>query len=332
MVTASRLLPGARADALVISPDGAYVVSTGDGYSIKVWDLASARLLHEVRDSGRAADSKAPNAVAVSPGSRYFATAHEGGAIHVWEIATARKLLTWKAHPESCRFLGFSADGRKLISAGPDAIATWEIENARELYRAKVPAALGRVAMSGDGAKLLVHFGDDWEPDFRIFDAATGRELAQMELRFDQAAPIDALSAMALSADGKLALLGAINELYLVDTDSGRPVRKIASHGMVECAALTADGRRILVGTSAQTPNDEELEKADSPEWDAIFKRLLSAPLANKVHVWDAASGSELVRFDGHPEAVKALAVSVDGKRVVSSGGDGFARIWDLGI
>ena len=79
-------------------------------------------------------------------------------------------------------------------------------------------------------------------------------------------------------------------------------------------------------------PTDDELDKADSPEWQAIFKRLLSAPLANKVHVWDAASGEELARFDGHPEAVKALAVSGDGQRVVSSGGDGVARIWELGL
>lgn len=307
-------------------------MSTGDGHSIKVWDLASARLLHEVRDAGRATESTLPNAIAVSPGGRYFASAHEDGAIHVWETATARRVRHWKAHPGSCRFLGFSADGANLISAGPDAIAGWEIDSARELYRAKVPARLARVAMSGDAARLLVHFGDDWEPDFRMFDAKTGRELAQMELRFNQAVPIDALSAMALSSDGRLALLGAIHELFLVNTASGRPVRRIASPGMVECAALTADGRRILVGTSAQAPTDDELDKADSPEWQAIFKRLLSAPLANKVHVWDAASGEELARFDGHPEAVKALAVSGDGQRVVSSGGDGVARIWELGL
>lgn len=315
-----------------MAPDSVHVVSTGDGHSIKVWDLASARLLHEVRDAGRAAESKAPNAVAMSPGGRYFASAHEDGSIHVWETATARRVRNWKAHPDSCRFLGFTPDGGKLISAGPDAIAGWEIDGARELYRAKVPARLGRVAMSEDAAKLLVHFGDDWEPDFRMFDASTGRELAQMELRFNQAVPIDALSAMALSSDGRLALLGAIHELYLVDTASGRPVRKITSHGMVECAALTADGRRILVGTSAQAPSDDELDKADSPEWHAIFTRLLSAPLANKVHVWDTASGAELVRFDGHPEAVKALAISGDGQRVVSSGGDGAARVWELGV
>jgi WD40 repeat protein len=47
------------------------------------------------------------------------------------------------------------------------------------------------------------------------------------------------------------------------------------------------------------------------------------------VRLWDAATGEELVRLPGHSDYVYSLAVSPDGKTLVSSSGATTLRLWD---
>jgi WD40 repeat protein len=46
------------------------------------------------------------------------------------------------------------------------------------------------------------------------------------------------------------------------------------------------------------------------------------------VHVWDAETGKEKFRLTGHPSGIGAVAISPDGKWIISSGA-GSARLWD---
>ena len=43
------------------------------------------------------------------------------------------------------------------------------------------------------------------------------------------------------------------------------------------------------------------------------------------------ASGAELHTLSGHTGAVKAVAVTADGRRAVSASVDGTLKVWDLG-
>src|SRR5439155_26326337 len=68
----------------------------------------------------------------------------------------------------------------------------------------------------------------------------------------------------------------------------------------IRCAAFSRDGRHLAVGG------------AD-----------------HRIHLWDLERGQPLVATSNPPQASTSIALSPDGKRLVSNGGGGSCRIWD---
>ena len=89
--------------------------------------------------------------------------------------------------------------------------------------------------------------------------------------------------------------------MRLWDASSGECVRKLRwQSGMVRSVALSADGDRIVSGSSDGT-----------------------------VRLWDASSGECVRELRGHTDWVRSVALSAEGGRVVSGSDDGTIRVWD---
>jgi WD40 repeat protein/serine/threonine protein kinase len=74
----------------------------------------------------------------------------------------------------------------------------------------------------------------------------------------------------------------------------------------VTSVAFSPDGRRIISGSAAESPN-----------------------ISGEIKVWDAESGQETLTLNGHTERVRSVVFSPDGRRIVSGSFDKTLKVWD---
>jgi hypothetical protein len=120
-------------------------------------------------------------------------------------------------------------------------------------------------------------------------------------------------------------------------------LRTITGHaGGVNAVAFGADGKTIVSGGADRSvrvwdaaTGKERLKVADGKQEVAC---LAVAPTTGVILVGqgvtvrglDPVSGRELFKLTGHNDAVRAIAVSGDGKRAATGGDDRIVRVWDL--
>ncbi|MHC4155436.1 MAG: protein kinase domain-containing protein, partial [Planctomycetota bacterium] len=230
--------------------------------------------------------------VAFSPDGRYIVSGGSDGKVKAWEAKTGFELMTLRGHEGEVADAVFSPDGRRIVSASTDkTIKVWDITFERERMSLGGRGRAGSsVAFSPDG-KRIVSAG--WDKTIKVWDAETSAEL--MTLRGHD----NKIWSVAFSPDGKHIVSGSDDKTIKVwDAATGAEVITLQGHtgGRV---TFSPDGTRI-VGCK-----------------DKIVK------------VWDAKTGSELMSLSGHKRPIWAVAVTPDGKRIVSGGQDNVVKVWD---
>lgn len=164
----------------------------------------------------------------------------------------------------------------------------------------------GQGSMSGDGKVVVtIHrtVAIQWDP-------RTGKKLRTLK------GHTDTILSMALSPDGKLLLTGSSDKAAILwDLTSGKRRQTFRDNLPAEAAgafgqqpregsayavALSADGKRVVIGS-----------------WKTAS-------------VWDGTNGKKLHTLEGFKHWVTGLAISPDGKHVVSAPeGGGLAILWE---
>jgi WD40 repeat protein len=110
-----------RALSVAWSPDGA-LVALGGGEAA-LWDAASWKKLRDLKDPLGPVFS-----IAFSPDGRWVAGGTEG-TLRLWSVATGEPAASLAAHDGQIRWVQFSADSKRLVTASTDATAlVWDLE------------------------------------------------------------------------------------------------------------------------------------------------------------------------------------------------------------
>lgn len=195
-----------------------------------------------------------------------------------------------------------SGDGRFVLTTGGNVVILWEAATGKRLraFRGhKGPQEVSSAAISGDGKYVATGSGSD--ETAILWEAATGKKLHTFPGHSNRVA-------VALSPDGKLLATGSDKvEVSLWDTDSGKKVQTFTDNrggksNRVDRLAISGDGKTVLVVRDS----------------------------SKTVECWDVATGARNMKMRGeHGLEINSVAVTPDGKRIVTGADDNTAAIWD---
>ena len=202
---------------VAFSPDGKYLASGSVG-PIKVWDVATGRLVHDLVGDG---PQMLVTYLAFHPRQPWLVSSADNGAIRHWDLASGRQLGVLYRREGLVHGLAFRPDGRWLAAAGGDNhVLLWDLQKPLgDLSRpnkvlAEHPAPTWSVDFSADG-KYLASAGA--EGRVVLWDAGTFSPLARLPCGTRK------LRCVTFSADGGLlAAVGFTSPLFVWDLDAVR--------------------------------------------------------------------------------------------------------------
>jgi WD40 repeat protein len=295
------------ADSSAFSPDGT-MLATDTGGTIKLWDVASRKLLTEFK-SEDANSSRAPagspdsesysSTLAFSPSNRVLAIALANGAIKLWDIVN-QKLTTLDHSADGPPAMAFASDGR-LATGVNQTYKLWNVAartliGTFEVDKKSTDPSESAVVFSHDD-KLLAYLQGTV---VKVRDVATQEILRSLEVGY---MPV---LAMAFSADDKLVRIGTTEG---VDSFSVKDT--------------TSDSFKVPTGSGVWINNQLSLVVAFSPDGLLCATgEAIRVEFGGGVKLWDVSSHELLVSFGGSTSngEISSLNFSPDSKTLVVGG------------
>jgi WD40 repeat protein len=114
---------------VAIAADGRRALTGSWDKSVRLWDLADAKLIREFKGH-----TEMVNSVALSPSGETILSGSGAGAVFVWNVESGKKVGELRGHGKRVWSLAFSKDGKTALSASADnTIRLWDVAAGKEL-------------------------------------------------------------------------------------------------------------------------------------------------------------------------------------------------------
>jgi len=306
-VPAARVWDSSATGPIAFSPDGAELLTGGDGGNVlQLRKVPSGELERTIEGAGTVIRS-----VAISPNQKLIASGGSDEILHLWDFHDGHEIRTEKGHTAVIQSIAFSSDGKTLASGGSDkTIRIWAVKSGRTELKFHqpgkiagprpsdgIPGQVFAVAFSPDGT-LLASSGGDGAGEYGelvLWDLKS-KQLRQSLLGGGE----QQVWAVAFTPDGKRLVSGQVNgKVKAFDVASGARAGEMEAGESLRSIAISPDGRILATGTH------------------------------QSIKLWDLAKNA-LKRTLESPDdfMVGSLAFSPDGKWLASEGRR--VRLWEI--
>ncbi len=292
--------------------------------------------------------------VALSADGQRAISASADRSLRLWDVDRGTMLRCFKGHTDAVTSVALShCDSRALSASADHTLILWDVNRGEMLRRFEGHRdAVLKVAMHPDGRRALSASADR---TLVLWDIASGAMLRRF------VGHTDVVNSVAFSPDGCLAISGSSDfNIYVWDVETGAPIhhlcRETQRERPDEVSHLPGGHSNVVQdvafgphGTTAASVSWDltvmywnvitgeplhRIEMAATSMWSVCVgphgRRLIVGTQDSRIIVLDVGGLQQTILLRGHRSRVRALALTPDGRTLLSGADDGTLRLWDL--
>jgi WD40 repeat protein len=300
--------------SVAFSPNGNILASGSDDGTVRLWDVNSGECLTSLQYEDGVAHHDVKS-MAFSPDGQTIASSGSLGTIQLWQIHNGRHGNYWKTIEghQGWVFLAFSPDSQMLASGSGDAtVKLWGVSTG-ECLRTFVGHnnELRSVAFDRDG-RILISGSKD--RTIRLWDIQTGECIKTLIGHQNW------LWAMAVDPTHQIVASGGEDRtIRLWSLESG------------QCLKVLQGYTNTLFSIAFVPPSSSTISIDPNPTHPPVL--IAGGYFDQLVRLWNIHNNNSAYScFQGHTDAIRAVAVSPDGQLLAGGGGsaDPTIKLWGV--
>ena len=265
-----------------------------------------------------------------------LAVAFRSGQLRVVDGVTGVE-LSRLATAQNIQGLSLERSARFALTDLVGGVHLWDLERGEVLHTFDCPAGQTNGpaggAISPDGEMIVLTCG---VLGTFVFDAVSGDSIATIDFKFPTATPLFSTDGtkLALSSPGLMVAIletPSLKTAALPHSLGNSQTSSILSGDFARASTNGESGLRVYDLTTGETI--ASLGGAGEQVEVGVLSRSGSFVVAGAsdgtISKLDVASGEILSRWQAHSQAISAIAVSLDDRKMVTIGDDRVLRIWD---
>ncbi|MBN9500910.1 MAG: hypothetical protein BGO01_11190 [Armatimonadetes bacterium 55-13] len=270
--------------------------------------------------------------VATSPKAALAASGSADLTVRLWDLDSKKLLVSLEGHGGEVGAVAFSPDG-KLLASGEryNKVKIWDVAARKELQTyTDIEAPVQSIVFSTDGKRVIAACKDNAVRIWTVGASAGAKKLALKYMA----------NAVTVTPDGKSIISGDDGgHIIFWDATTLKQTRGLAHGSAVRTLAISGDGKLLASGAwgtlkvwDAATGSEKASAKceANSVCFAPDGTKVYAGTQDNLVVCFNTSDLSQAWKQESHDRPVTGVAITADGKTLVSGSMDKTLRLWPL--